>query len=124
MSTSVKMSALLAVGRIATGAALLASPGRLGALWLGGAAANPGTQLAIRALGVRDLVLGVGALSALGDERRLRRWIGAGAVCDLTDAAGAMATPATALPDGAREGTVAMGAGAALAGALTHRALR
>lgn len=118
------MSALLAVGRVATGVALMAAPGRLGAVWLGGTAASPATQLAIRALGVRDFALGVGALSALGDERRLRRWIAAGAACDLVDATGAIATPSTALPDGARQATVAMGGGAALAGALAHRALR
>ncbi|HEX2071659.1 MAG TPA: hypothetical protein VHF90_08445 [Thermoleophilaceae bacterium] len=124
MSSSVKIGALLAAGRIAAGAALLASPGRLGAAWLGDAAARPATQLAIRALGARDIALGAGALTALGDERRLRRWIAVGAVCDLTDAGSAMATPSTALPDGARQATVAMGAGAALAGALAHRALR
>lgn len=124
MTSAVKISMLLAVGRVATGAALIASPRRLGGLWLGDAAASPATQLAVRALGARDITLGVGALRALGDERRLRRWIAAGAVCDLVDAGGALATPSTALPAGARQGTVAMGGGAALAGALTHRVLR
>lgn len=123
MTTSTKLAALIAVSRIATGAALLVAPRRVGVAWLGDAAALPGGQLAIRALGARDVALGAGALAALGDHARLRRWIGAAAACDLTDAAAALATPSTALPDGARSATVAMGGGAAVAGALVHRAL-
>jgi len=123
MTPQTKLTALIATARIATGAALIAAPGRLGALWLGGDAARPGPRLALRALGARDVALGAGALATLGDATRLRRWVATAAICDLVDAASALATPSTALPAGARRATAAMGGGGALAGALAYRAL-
>jgi hypothetical protein len=123
MTTPVKLSALLAASRIAAGAALIASPDRLAARWLGDDVARPGPALATRGLGARDIALGAGTLATLGNDAQLRRWIAASAVCDLADAMSALATPSGALPANARWATVAMGGGAALAGALIHRTL-
>jgi hypothetical protein len=123
MTAPAKLTTLFAVGRIAAGAALIASPDRLAARWLGDDAARPGPRLAIRALGARDIALGAGVLATLGDDRQLRRWVAASAGCDLADAMSALATPSSALPANARWATVAMGGGAALAGAFVHRAL-
>ena len=122
MSAAAKSTALFAASRIATGAALIASD-RLAALWLGDDGTRPGPRLAIRALGARDIALGAGTLATLGDDAQLRRWVAASAACDFADAMSALATPSTALPAGARWGTVAMGGGAALFGALIHRSL-
>lgn len=123
MTTPAKLTTLLAAGRIAAGAALIASPDRLAARWLGDDVARPAPQLAIRALGARDIALGAGTLATLGDGAQLRRWIAASAACDFADAMSALATPSAGLPANARWATVAIGGGAALAGALVHRAL-
>jgi len=124
MTTTAKLTALVAAGRIVAGFALVAAPGRSGAVWLGHDAARPAPQLALRALGARDVALGVGTLATLDDSSQLRRWVAASAICDFADAASAMATPSGALPAGARWATVAVGGGTALAGLLLHRALR
>lgn len=49
---------------------------------------NPQLPLMTRMFGVRDLVLGAGALTAGGGERR--RWLQAGVVADAADAAAAL----------------------------------
>jgi hypothetical protein len=118
MHTSTKLTALVALGRLAFGVGLIAAPRRVASGWLGDDAARPAAQVAIRGLGARDVALSAGALATLGDERQLRRWVAAAAACDLSDVAVALATPADALPSNARWGTVALGGGAALAGLL------
>ena len=45
-------------GRVAIGAALVVAPRLLGRIWLGAPAATPAGAVALRALGVRDVVLG------------------------------------------------------------------
>lgn len=99
----------LASGRIAIGAALVALPDTSVRRWLGATGeGDPGRQIAIRGLGARDVVLGVGTLVALrdgNDARRAARWLDAGVVADLADAAStalaedldAPKTPAVAL---------------------------
>jgi hypothetical protein len=54
-----------ALGRIAFGAGLLAAPERVAAGWLPGDAGRPGTQVAVRGLGARDIAL-AGAAAAVG----------------------------------------------------------
>jgi hypothetical protein len=55
-----------AFGRIAMGAALLVVPGLVAAPWVGReTASRPGVHVLLRALGVRDLVLGLGLKTAL-----------------------------------------------------------
>jgi hypothetical protein len=123
MTTPTKLTALVALGRLAFGVGLIAAPARVASGWLGGDAARPAAQVAIRGLGARDVALSAGALSTLGDTAALRRWVAAAAACDLTDVAVALATPSEALPSNARWGTVALGGGTALAGLLLLAAL-
>jgi hypothetical protein len=123
MTTPTKLTALVAVGRLAFGVGLIAVPARVAAGWLGDDAERPATQVAIRGLGARDIALSAGALNALGDKARLRRWVLAAAACDLADVAIALATPSDALPANARWGTVALGGGSAVAGLLLYAAL-
>lgn len=81
----------LAGSRIVVGVALVAAPGAATRRWLGSSSEHdPGREIAVRGLGARDVVLGVGTLVALrsGSEvRQAARWLEAGVVADLADAA-------------------------------------
>ena len=123
MTAPTKLTALVALGRLAFGAGLIAAPARVASGWLGADAARSAPQVAIRGLGARDVALSAGALSALGDTHQLRRWVLGAAACDLADVAIALATPSDALPANARWGTVALGGGTAIAGLLLYAAL-
>lgn len=85
----VKLARALGVARIAFGVALVAQPERLTRAWLGRAAGRSGTQVAVRGLGARDLVLGAGLATAAGRDRQ--RWIIAGMVGDATDLSATLA---------------------------------
>ena len=77
----------LAWGRIAAGAALLAVPGLVGTAWIGReTAGRPGAQVLLRALGVRDLVLGLGLKTALDRGAPTRGWLEGGLAADGVDA--------------------------------------
>lgn len=83
--------ALLAVAgaRTAVGVSLLALPG-IGRLVFGSEFVEGGGRFATRALGTRDLALGLGALMAHHRGRPLRGWIEAGIAVDVIDAATAL----------------------------------
>ena len=78
----------LAFGRIAAGVALLVVPGLVGARWLGRrTASRPGVHVLLRALGVRDLVLGLGLKTALDRDAPTRGWLEGGLAADGVDGA-------------------------------------
>lgn len=78
----------LAVGRIAAGVGLLAVPGLVGGVWLGRATASrPGVRVILRALGVRDVVIGLGLKTALDRDAPTRGWLEGGLAADGVDAA-------------------------------------
>lgn len=78
---------LLEAGRVGLGAGLVAAPVALGRPWVGPPAERPGGQVALRALGVRDTVLGTGAVLAArrGPAEAAAGWALALAACDLVD---------------------------------------
>ena len=80
---------LLNCSRVVVGIASLAAPGQA----FRGAGLdprrNPQLPFMTRMFGVRDLVLGAGALGTSGDERR--RWLQGGVAADAADAFAAMA---------------------------------
>ena len=77
----------LAWGRIAAGAALLAVPRLVGTVWVGGeTAGRPGAHVLLRALGVRDLVIGLGLKAALDRDAPTRGWLEGGLAADGVDA--------------------------------------
>lgn len=81
---------MLAMGRIAVGFGLLVTPTRLARHWGGPVAAEPGAKLFLRALGGRDLLLGLGSLRALSEgDGSAEVWVRASALADATDAAAA-----------------------------------
>jgi hypothetical protein len=81
------LAATLALNRIAFGLGYLLRPEQARTSWIGRAARKPGAQVMIRSQGARDVALGAGALRALGrgEDRELRAWATAHAVCDMVD---------------------------------------
>jgi hypothetical protein len=77
---------LPALNRMLFGVGYLIAPGRMGGAWVGRQASKPQIHVLTRALGARDLVLGLGALVALSaGEEEARRWFTAHALADGTD---------------------------------------
>ena len=108
--------ALLAL-RIGYGAALIVAPERLARRWLGPEAGRAPTQVPLRALGAREVVLHGGALRALLGAAPVRPWLLASIAGDLTDML-ATAVGREQLPEGAAAATAAVGGGSALLTAL------
>lgn len=82
------LAKVLAVGRVVFGSAMLLEPGQSVRGWIGKRAAGMGGTHAItQALGIRDLALGVGALSAFARGQDARDWVGLAAACDAVDLA-------------------------------------
>lgn len=105
----------LAFGRIAVGAGLVVAPGLLLRPWIGADAASPGTRLLARAMGGRDIALGIGLLLAARHEAPVRGWLEAGILADATDAAAALVA-LRRLPKGRAVLMALAGVGGALAG--------
>jgi hypothetical protein len=81
-----QVALILARGRAVLGLVALAVPGVVSRLWLGAGAATPHGKALTRALGVRDVVLGVGALNAVKEDTQGPEWLSMGAVADGVDA--------------------------------------
>lgn len=73
--------------RLGIGAALLLAPGTAGKIWVGPGADDRGAQVFARALGARDVALGLKTLSELGQKREMKHWLRLGAAADVADAA-------------------------------------
>ena len=99
--------------RIAYGAALIAAPARLTRRWLGPAAAHDPTQVALRGLGAREVLLHAGGLVATLRGDAVRPWLAASVAGDLSDIA-ATAAGRGGLPDGAAPATLVVAGASAL----------
>jgi hypothetical protein len=117
----------LAAGRVALGLAALAWPSVPARPWVGAAADDLAAQVFGRALGARDLALGLGALTALrgpaAEPGPACAWVAAGALSDALDVAASLASWQE-LPSRSRWLVVTAAGGAALAGAAGALALR
>jgi hypothetical protein len=86
----------VAAGRVALGLAALAWPSVPARPWVGSAADGLAAQVFGRALGARDIALGLGALQALqhqtADPDPARAWVAAGALSDALDVAASLAS--------------------------------
>jgi hypothetical protein len=71
--------------RVALGAGLIAAPRALTAAWLGRVSRRPAAQVPIRAMGARDLAIGLGTAYAAGQGYGARPWLMAGIVSDVGD---------------------------------------
>jgi hypothetical protein len=112
--------ASFALARIAYGAGLIAAPERVARAWIGEDAERPAAQVAVRALGVRDVALSAGALAFASDAERARPWLLAAVGSDCVDVAATLAA-GDALSERARIGTVLLAGTSALAGAALAR---
>jgi hypothetical protein len=81
------MAGGLSVTRILFGLTYVLRPRSAGPSWIGRSARRPPTQVLARSQGIRDVVLGAGALLALtrGDASDARRWVAGHALADATD---------------------------------------
>ncbi len=127
LMTSTSVSSLLrrgatavAAGRVALGVTALAWPSVPARPWVGAAADDVAARVFGRALGARDLALGLGALAALrgpaAQAGSARAWVAAGALSDALDVV-ATVSSWQELPRVTRWLVAASAGGAALAGA-------
>jgi len=99
--------------RVLYGVALIAAPERLALRWLGPASGKPPTQVALRGLGAREIVVHGAAIAAATRNLPLRPFLAASVAGDLADIAATVAGR-RGLPDGAAPATVAVAGGSAL----------
>jgi hypothetical protein len=116
----------LAAGRVALGLAAFAWPSVPARPWVGAAADDLAAQVFGRALGARDLALGLGALAALrrpAGPGSASAWVAAGAFSDALDVAASLSSWRE-LPSRSRWLVVTAAGGAAVVGAAGALALR
>jgi hypothetical protein len=102
------LAGLISVGRLLFGVAFIAQPGLMERAWIGKQARLPGAKLLTRAVGARDLALGLGGLQAVTrNDGSARPWLAAAAVCDAVDF-GATWTAGRGIPRQARTGVLAI----------------
>ncbi len=112
----------IGAGRIAVGLGLVAAP-RLARAWIGPAAEREDVGVALRAFGVRDLVLGGLAMHTASKPQVAARMAAAGIAIDTVDLAGTVAARRSVPTAGVA--LVALMAGGAIAGqAMVCKALR
>jgi hypothetical protein len=107
-------------GRMVVGAALLLAPGWAGKRWIGGAADDPAVKVITRALGARDLAIGLGAVIALDRGTPARGWFEAAALSDTVDLV-ATVLARDAIPNAARKAVMMIAGGSGLACAALAR---
>jgi len=116
----------VAAGRVALGVAALVWPSLPARPWVGEAADGVAARVFGRALGARDLALGLGALAALqgpaAEAGTARAWVAAGALSDALDVVASLSSWRE-LPRVTRWLVAASAGGAALAGAAGSLAL-
>ena len=110
----------LARGRAVNGLVMLVAPGVVGWALFGATGRQPTTRALLQLVGIRDLVLGIGAITTLKERTMDAEWVGMGAVADAVDGVVSLVTPGLGLR--ARSVTL-VGGGAAAIGLLASRAL-
>jgi hypothetical protein len=105
------LAAVISFGRLVFGVAFITKPQLMERAWIGKQARLPGAQLLARAVGSRDLVLGLCGLQALArdDDSATRSWLAAGSVCDAVDF-GATLAAGRGIPRDTRKGVLVVAA--------------
>jgi hypothetical protein len=106
----------LALGRAGIGAGLLLAPARINTSWVGADGGRPGARVLGRAVGARDLALGLGAAAALREGKAARPWLLAGMLADLGDLGSTLGERGS-MPRNGVAGVAALAGGSALLGA-------
>jgi len=112
MSTRKLAVAVLSL-RVVYGVALLIAPERLARRWLGPDSARSPTQVALRGLGAREVIVHAAALVAASRGRSLRGYFAASVLGDLSDVVATVAGQ-DELPAGSAKATVLVAGGSAL----------
>jgi hypothetical protein len=99
--------------RVAYGAGLIVAPERLTLRWLGPAAGAPPTQVPLRGMGAREIVVHGAAIAAALNDLPLRPFLAASAAGDLADILATVAGR-DGLPKGSAPATLAVAGGSAL----------
>jgi hypothetical protein len=86
---------VLARGRAVFGLVMLVVPGLVGRIAFG--ESSPRIRALLRMVGVRDLVLGVGALTSVKEGTQDAEWIGMGAFSDAVDGLVTLTAPGLGL---------------------------
>ena len=80
------LAGLISLGRFVFGVAFIADPKLMEPGWIGRQARLPGAQVLSRAVGARDVALGLGGVqAAVRNDGSARQWMGAAAICDAVD---------------------------------------
>ena len=104
-------ASIVLAARVVYGVGLAAAPERLARRWLGPAAATGPTQVALRGLAAREILIHGGALAAARRGAPLRPWLAASVAGDASDVAATAL--ASGLPPGAKRATVVVAGGSA-----------
>jgi len=113
----------IALARAGLGLAALVNPELVARPWVGEGGRGDGPAVLGRALGGRDLALGLGALAAAADPQALSAWVLAGGLADVVDATVTIAFYPR-LPRRGRVLVLAAAGGAAIGAALCTPAIR
>ena len=112
------LTAVISLGRILFGTVFIAEPKVMDPGWIGRQARLPGAQVLTRAVGARDLAMGLGGLqAAVRNDGSARAGMAGGALCDAIDVAATRAA-GRRIPRQARTGVLVIGSVAALASAI------
>src|SRR5256885_15227412 len=80
------LGGLISLARFVFGIAFIARPQIMDRAWIGKQARVPGAQVLARAVGARDLALGLGGVQAVArNDGSAGPWLGAAALCDAVD---------------------------------------
>ncbi|MDQ3767369.1 MAG: hypothetical protein M3346_08500 [Actinomycetota bacterium] len=79
------LATLLGWTRVGVGVAFVLAPAKTSKLWMGRNVDSVYTRMAGRALGARDLALGMGLLTAIRRGSPARGWLEAGVLADSVD---------------------------------------
>jgi hypothetical protein len=109
------LTRIQAAGRIAIGTAMVLTPEKVAAAWIGGDARRTGPQVLTQALGIRDAAIGAGILATQGTAPA-RTWLLAAVASDAVDLAATL-RGRDSLPSGAVAGIAAIASSSAILGA-------
>src|SRR5215211_7995148 len=118
------LAAFISLGRFLFGVAFIAEPRIMDRAWIGKQARVPGAQVLARAVGARDLTLGLGGLQAAArNDGSAQPWLAAAAVCDAVDF-GATWAAGRRIPRQARTGVLAIAGVSSLLSAVAAAGTR
>lgn len=80
-----KLDLALGVIRTGVGTALMVAPGWAGRIWVGPGADGPGSKVFARALGARDVALGIRIIAGARRSEPVSHWVAAGFGADAAD---------------------------------------